>query len=209
MGRAAGPNWATLGGWSCGLRQVACYAKRASGVPRSSALPRPHRERSAQGGSMNITIAFRQMPASAALKKHVEEKAAKLQKFLRQPMSAKVTLSLDRLQHVAEVRISSGGQHLEAKEANEDMYVSVDKVIDKIERQIRGMKGTKESKTRRGGESLRASASASPADGTDGGPALARPRTLKVAMPAQSEQPLRPRLPAHSRHTSSRRGQAR
>src|SRR5512143_53533 len=109
------------------------------------------------GGSMNITITFRQMPPSAALTQHVQEKAAKLQKFLRQPMSAKVTLSLDRLQHVAEVRISSGGQHLEAKEANEDMYASVDKVIDKIERQIRGMKGTKESKTRRSGVSLRAS----------------------------------------------------
>ncbi len=161
---------------------------------------------------MNITIAFRQMPASAALKKHVEEKAAKLQKFLRQPMSAKVTLSLDRLQHVAEVRISSGGQHLEAKEANEDMYVSVDKVIDKLERQIRGMKGTKESKTRRSGVSLRASASASPAEGTDGasaGIARARSATVRGAMPNPPERSTRMKLPATTRRTSSRRGQAR
>ncbi len=70
-------------------------------------------------------------------------------------MTAKVTLSLDKLRHVAETRISSGGAHLEAKESSEDMYASIDKVIDKLERQIRGTKGAALSKKRRSGDSLR------------------------------------------------------
>ena len=159
---------------------------------------------------MNITITFRQMPASAALTKHVQEKAAKLQKFLRQPMSAKVTLSLDRLKHVAEARISSGGQHLEAKETNDDMYASVDKVIDKLERQIRGMKGTKQSKTRRGGATVRGGSSVPPAQGTDGAPAeVVQPRTVRVAIKTQSDQPSRAKLPVNRSRTTTRRSRAR
>jgi putative sigma-54 modulation protein len=58
---------------------------------------------------------------------------------------------------MAEIRISSGGAHLEAKETSEDMYASIDKVIDKLERQIRGTKGAALSKKRRSGDSLRGS----------------------------------------------------
>jgi len=105
---------------------------------------------------MNITITFRHMDSSSAVKAHAGEKVSKLQKFLRQPMTAKVTLSVDKLWHVAEARISSGGQHFEAKEKTEDMYASIDKMIDKLERQIRGSKGAKQAKTRRGGATLRA-----------------------------------------------------
>jgi putative sigma-54 modulation protein len=104
---------------------------------------------------MNISITFRHMDPSAAIKRHAREKVAKLQKFLRQPMTAKVTLSLDKLRHVAEARISSGGAHLEAKEKSDDMYASIDKVIDKLERRIRGAKGAAQSKSRRSGATLR------------------------------------------------------
>ncbi len=104
---------------------------------------------------MNITITFRHMDSSSAVKAYAGEKVSKLQKFLRQPMTAKVTLSVDKLRHVAEARISSGGQHLEAKEKTDDMYASIDKVIDKLERQIRGTKGAKQAKARRSGVTLR------------------------------------------------------
>src|SRR5262245_33849781 len=90
---------------------------------------------------MNIDITFRHMDASEAIKSYAKGKVAKLQKFLRRPMAARITLSLDKLRHVAETQISSGGEHLEAREVSEDMYASIDKVIDKLERQIRESKG--------------------------------------------------------------------
>ncbi len=122
---------------------------------------------------MNISITFRHMDASEAIKSYAVDKIGKLQKFLRQPMTAKVTLSIDRLKHVAETRLSSGGSHLEAKEASEDMYASIDRVIGKLERQIRGAKGAAQSKKRRSGDSLRGAALASSA------PAAAKPRGTK------------------------------
>ena len=102
-----------------------------------------------------ISITFRHVEPSDAIKRHAEEKVAKLQRFLRQPMSARVTLSLEKLEHCAEIGISSGGEHHEAHEACEDMYVAIDRVVQKLERQISGSKGTAQSKQRRGGVTLR------------------------------------------------------
>jgi len=97
---------------------------------------------------MNVSITFRHMDASEAIKKHAAAKLGKLQKFLRQPMTAKVTISVDKLKHVAEARISSGGAHLEAKESSDDMYASIDRMIEKLERQVRVTKGAAESRRR-------------------------------------------------------------
>jgi putative sigma-54 modulation protein len=99
---------------------------------------------------MNITITFRQMEATDAMKGYATDKIAKLQKFLRSPMKTQVTLSCTQHRlHSAEVDLHSGGQHFHAHETSEDMYATIDKVMDKLERQIRG---TKEERNRKGGE---------------------------------------------------------
>jgi ribosomal subunit interface protein len=64
---------------------------------------------------MNVSITFRHVDPSDALKRYSEEKIAKLQKFLRQPMTAKVTLSLDRLKQVGKLERQIRGAHGAAK----------------------------------------------------------------------------------------------
>ncbi len=90
---------------------------------------------------MNITITFRHMDGTEAVKRHTHDKIAKLQKFLRQAMNAHVTLSVEGLDHVADVRITSGSQSFHATERSPDMYASIDLVLDKLERQIQAQKG--------------------------------------------------------------------
>ena len=97
---------------------------------------------------MNINITFRHMVGTDAVKSYAHEKTAKLQKFLRQPMNASVTLSVEGLDHVAEVGISSGSAHFHATERSADMYASIDMVHDKVEAQIRAAKGANISKKR-------------------------------------------------------------
>lgn len=101
---------------------------------------------------MNISITFRHMEGTDAAKRFAQEKVAKLQKFLRQAMTAQVTLSVEGLEHVAEVSIQSGSSHFHASERSSDMYASIDMVLDKLERQIRAAKGAQVAK-KRGGES--------------------------------------------------------
>jgi len=103
---------------------------------------------------MNITITFRHMQGTDAVKNYAHEKIAKLQKFLRQAMTSQVTLAVEGLEHIAEVHLSSGSTHFHATERSEDMYASIDMVHDKLERQIRAAKGASVAK-KRGGTSAR------------------------------------------------------
>jgi len=131
---------------------------------------------------MNISITFRQMDASDAIKKYATDKLSKLQRFLRRPLSGKVTVSLDRKKHAVEARISSGGEHLEAHEVSDDMYASIDRVIEKLERQIRGHKG-KAGARRHDGDNLKTLAAtvvAAAASGAKPGPTARRPKKKKA-----------------------------
>ena len=87
---------------------------------------------------MNIAITFRQMEATDAVKGYATDKVARLQKFLRRPMKGQVTLSCkdSGKHHCAEVDLHAGPDHFHAHETSEDMYASIDKVVDKLERQI-------------------------------------------------------------------------
>jgi putative sigma-54 modulation protein len=90
---------------------------------------------------MNISITFRQMDATDAVRTYAHDKIARLQKFLRQAMTGQVTLSVEGLEHIADVRIQSGSQSFHANERKPDMYASIDLVLDKLERQIHAQKG--------------------------------------------------------------------
>ena len=86
---------------------------------------------------MNIAVTFRHMNATEAVKGYATDKVSRMQRFLRSPMKSQVTLSCqqDRL-HSVEVEIHAGAARFHAHETSEDMYASIDKVVDKIERQI-------------------------------------------------------------------------
>lgn len=95
---------------------------------------------------MNISITFRQMDATEAVKGYANDKVAKLQKFLRQPLHGSVTLSCQKMQNLVEVDLHSGGQHYHAHDTNEDMYATIDMVVEKLERQIRDEHGSHKKK---------------------------------------------------------------
>jgi putative sigma-54 modulation protein len=99
---------------------------------------------------MNIAITFRHMAGTDAVKQHAHDKVAKLQKFLRQAMTAQVTLSVEGTEHIADVNVSSGSHHFHAKERSQDMYASIESVVDKLDRQIQANKGAIMAKKRGG-----------------------------------------------------------
>jgi putative sigma-54 modulation protein len=117
---------------------------------------------------MNIAITFRHLEATDAVKGYASEKVAKLQRFLRQPMRARVTLALENKQQLCEVEINAGQMHIVASEAGEDMYASIDRVSDKLERQISHVHGTNVAR-KKGGESAGEFAVATAAGAVSGG----------------------------------------
>ncbi|MFO0667133.1 MAG: ribosome-associated translation inhibitor RaiA [Polyangiaceae bacterium] len=110
---------------------------------------------------MNIAITFRQMDASDAVKEYVNEKIGKAQRMLRDPMQAQVTVSAQGRVRAIEVELHSGSHRYHVHEESEDMYASIDKAVDKLERQIRSEKSTPKG-------SERASARMLPSEPDDG-----------------------------------------
>lgn len=100
---------------------------------------------------MRINFTFRNIESSDGIKAYASEKVAKLQKYLRAPLDAEVTCSMSRHLHQIDVSITSSGRRYSASEVSEDMYASIDLVMDKIDRQVREDKGAAVGRKRGGG----------------------------------------------------------
>jgi putative sigma-54 modulation protein len=119
---------------------------------------------------MGIAITFRHMASSDALKEYVHDKLERVQKYLRQPLDAHVTLAAERHQHVAEISFHSAGRQYQARHDSDDMYKSIDLMIDKVEHQI-SKHHDAVARGKKGAEGARAVAlqSAPDAPGSEGG----------------------------------------
>ena len=85
---------------------------------------------------------------SDAIKTYATEKIGKLQKYLRAPLQADVTATLERHLHCVDVAVSSGSHRYAGYDESEDMYASIDLVMDKIVRQVRREKASATAKKR-------------------------------------------------------------
>jgi putative sigma-54 modulation protein len=103
---------------------------------------------------MRIKVTFRNLESSDGIKKHASDKIAKLQKNLHTPLDAAVTVSLERHMHCVDVSVTADGHRYSAREESEDMYASIDLVMDKIDRQVRDTKATTTNKKRHSGAQL-------------------------------------------------------
>jgi putative sigma-54 modulation protein len=91
---------------------------------------------------MRIAFTFRNQESSEAIKDYASEKIGKLQKYLRAPLDAEITLSLERHLHCIDVNLTADGEVFVGREESEDPYASIDKVIDKIRKQVTRAKGS-------------------------------------------------------------------
>lgn len=87
---------------------------------------------------MDFSIRGQQIEVTEALNDYVDKKLSRLDKYFdAPPTSGNVTLSVVRGLHTVEVTIPLPGVVLRAEDRSEDMYASIDAVVDKLERQIR------------------------------------------------------------------------
>lgn len=86
---------------------------------------------------MKIKIIGKNIEVSDYLRQVCEKKLGKLDRFFDPETEAQVLLSVEKNRHICEITVPiDGGAMLRAKEAQGDMYASVDNVIEKLEKQI-------------------------------------------------------------------------
>ena len=88
---------------------------------------------------MKFNIHGKKLEVTESIKNYIEEKIGRLDKYFENPedITATVLIKLRGNDQVVEATINANKFILRGEETNKDLYASIDKVSDKIERQIR------------------------------------------------------------------------
>ena len=86
---------------------------------------------------MQVNITFRHLEPTEALKSHVKDKVAHVQRYVDRPTEAHAVLHVENLDHHADITLKAGPFFLRGRARTEDMYASIDQAVEKIERQLK------------------------------------------------------------------------
>lgn len=89
---------------------------------------------------MKYTMNGKHISISDAMMERAQKKLGKFEKFFKPESEAFLTFNLEKGRFIFEATIQSKGMFIRAEETSEDMYSSIDLVVDKLERQIRKYK---------------------------------------------------------------------
>lgn len=103
---------------------------------------------------MKILFTGKNIEVTESLKEVTEKKFQKLEKFLNKDVICDVFFTTIRNNKIVEVTIRLPKTIIRAEESTDDMYTSIDKVVDVLERQIRKHK-TKLEKRYKNNETIR------------------------------------------------------
>jgi putative sigma-54 modulation protein len=96
---------------------------------------------------MLVTVKGKNVEVTEALKRYAEKKIQKLEKYFRDIKEAQVTQSVQRNWQIVEVQLEGDGVLLRGEERTDNMYASIDQVVEKLETRVKKFKGKLYGKT--------------------------------------------------------------
>lgn len=85
---------------------------------------------------MNLNITGRHLEVTPAIRQHVTDKLAKIKSHFDNVIDVNVILSVEKLQQKAEATVHVSGKTIFVECEESDMYVAIDSMIDKLDRQV-------------------------------------------------------------------------
>ncbi|MDT8407732.1 MAG: ribosome-associated translation inhibitor RaiA [Methylococcales bacterium] len=85
---------------------------------------------------MKISVTGHHVDVTEAMRTHVENKFEKLERHFDHVTDVHVILTVEKLAQKAEATVQIAGAKLFAEDTQEDMYVAIDNMVDKLDRQI-------------------------------------------------------------------------
>lgn len=89
---------------------------------------------------MHMNLTARNIDITEALKSYIENKIKRLERYVDNNTEAQMVLSVEKYRHSAEINLIGKRLNIHSGEESPDMYLSIDKVIEKVERQLRKKK---------------------------------------------------------------------
>ena len=104
---------------------------------------------------MQVTIHGRNLEVTPRLQQYVESKASRLGRYLGAINEVRVDLAVENTRSNADSQVAQFTVHskrtiLRAEERTDDIFTSIDAVMDKLERQIERYKGKRQQRIRAG-----------------------------------------------------------
>lgn len=85
---------------------------------------------------MQVSVTGRHVEVTEAMKQHVDDKINKIKRHFDHVNDVHVILTVEKLEQKAEATVQISGAKLFADDVQEDMYVAIDNMVDKLDRQI-------------------------------------------------------------------------
>lgn len=89
---------------------------------------------------MKIVFKGKHIEVTNAMRNYVEKRLNKIERHFDHILEVIVTLSVEKNRQIVEVTLQASRALIRAEEETDDMYASMDKVADKLERQIQKYK---------------------------------------------------------------------
>ena len=93
--------------------------------------------RVADGDLTNVTVTFRHVEPTDAIRLYAERKLAHVGKLLKRSCDAHLILTVDKYRQHGEVTVKSGRLSVTAQEETKDLYSVIDLLADKVGRQLK------------------------------------------------------------------------
>lgn len=149
-------------------------------------------------GFMKLIYTGKNMEVTEALKEITDKKLGKLDKFFQDEVVGNVTFSTEKNRKIIEVTINLPGTILRAEESSDDMYASIDKTVDILERQIRKYK-TRLQRRFKNNETIRfENVTSLPAEETEDKPKIVRRKRFNLKPMSVEEAILQMELLGHN-----------
>lgn len=91
--------------------------------------------------AMRIIITGRHVEITAALRRYIESRMKRLERYGMKLGDMQVVLAVEKYRHTAEVVCNLNGAVIQSKTSTTEMYASIDQLLDKVSRQILKRKG--------------------------------------------------------------------
>lgn len=127
-------------------------------------------KRKAQIPPVGVTVTFRHVAPTEAIRAYAERKFSHVAKFLKRACEVHLILTVDKYRQHGEVTVKSGRLAVTAQEETKDLYSVIDLLADKVGRQVKSHLGKSKDKKLRAlstAEVLTAAEDLTPASGTN------------------------------------------
>jgi putative sigma-54 modulation protein len=89
---------------------------------------------------MDIITTARQTELTPAVREHAEKRLRKLERYVSDLQEVHLVIKKEKYRHVTEVTLRANGADIISRDESDDLLTSIDRVVDRVERQVKKLR---------------------------------------------------------------------